>query len=228
MLPPNTKLIEEFLIAREIRDVVTAAEAGLFGVVKFQRRDESRNIVAFNLSFEVSPEITWNCGRIVLRQQATLPKWLAPRIGRQSIRELVPKQWTKLTASIVKGAEWNTVAQHKKALRSVLAKFGNLLVYQNEGVSGALIELPQQPPELQGQIDLPVRVSVVDENKRARELPEIPAHYLKERREKVRKLKLDGGYTRKQIAAAVEESEHVVKKDLKWLKDNELMGEDLM
>ena len=91
MLPPGTKLIEEFFIASDIREVASAAEAGLYRVVSYERRDEPRNIVVFNLSFEVSPEITWNCGRIVLRQQATLPKWLAPRIGRQSIRELVPK-----------------------------------------------------------------------------------------------------------------------------------------
>ena len=68
MLPPGTKLIEEFFIASDIREVASAAEAGLYRVVSYERRDEPRNIVVFNLSFEVSPEITWDCGRIVLRQ----------------------------------------------------------------------------------------------------------------------------------------------------------------
>jgi DNA invertase Pin-like site-specific DNA recombinase len=51
----------------------------------------------------------------------------------------------------------------------------------------------------------------------ASNLPAIPPHPLKSRREEVRRLKLEGA-SRTDIARAVEESVDTVKKDLIWLR----------
>lgn len=53
-------------------------------------------------------------------------------------------------------------------------------------------------------------------------LPEIPAHPLKERRESVRALKLQG-MARKDIAKKIKEPEDTVKKDLEWLRVRHLL-----
>lgn len=56
-------------------------------------------------------------------------------------------------------------------------------------------------------------------------LPAIPPHPLKSRREEVRRLKLEGA-SRNQIARAVEESVDIVKKDLAWLRKGGYLPED--
>ena len=59
----------------------------------------------------------------------------------------------------------------------------------------------------------------------ASNLPAIPPHPLKSRREEVRRLKLEGA-SRTQIARAVEESVDTVKKDLTWLRKGGYLPKD--
>jgi hypothetical protein len=56
-------------------------------------------------------------------------------------------------------------------------------------------------------------------------LPAIPPHPLKSRREEVRRLKLEGA-SRTDIARAVEESVDTIKKDLAWLRKGGYLPKD--
>lgn len=67
--------------------------------------------------------------------------------------------------------------------------------------------------------------SLTSDDGRASLLAEIPPHPLKERREKVRRFKLEG-LSRKEIAKELRETEDVVKKDLEWLRANKLLAKD--
>jgi hypothetical protein len=50
------------------------------------------------------------------------------------------------------------------------------------------------------------------------EVPELPPHKQKARREKILRLKLEGVHSRIEIARKVKESESTVKKDITWLR----------
>ena len=72
------------------------------------------------------------------------------------------------------------------------------------------------------QINAPVLQK--EDKSNCRNIYPIYAHPLKTRRETVRRLKLDGGYTYKQIAKEISSTEDIVKADIVWLRENNYLA----